>query len=39
MADTVAIIQGDLTKLQQNIDSLKDEINNGNVGLKDEIVI
>ena len=26
----------DLTKPQQNIDSL-DEINNGNVGLKDEI--
>ena len=38
MADTVAITQEDLIRLQQNIiDSLKDEISNGNSSLKDEI--
>ena len=38
MVDTVAITQEDLTRLQQNIiDSLKDEISNGNSRLKDEI--
>ena len=38
MADTVAITQEDLTRLQQNIiDGLKDEIGNGNFSLKDEI--
>ena len=38
MVDTVAITQEDLTRLQQNIiDSLKDEISNGNSSLKDEI--
>ena len=38
MADTVAITQEDLTSLQRNIiDSLKDEISNGNSSLKDEI--
>ena len=39
MVDTVAITQEDLTRLQQNIiDSLKEEINNGNPSLKDEII-
>ena len=38
MVDTVTITQEDLTRLQQNIiDSLKDEISNGNSSLKDEI--
>ena len=38
MVDTVAITQEDVTRLQQNIiDSLKDEISNGNSRLKDEI--
>ena len=38
MAGTVAITQEDLTSLQRNIiDSLKDEISNGNSSLKDEI--
>ena len=38
VVDTVAITQEDLTRLQQNIiDSLKDEISNGNSSLKDEI--
>ena len=38
MVDAVAITQEDLTRLQQNIiDSLKDEISNGNSRLKDEI--
>ena len=38
VVDTVAITQEDLTRLQQNIiDSLKDEISNGNSNLKDEI--
>ena len=38
MVDTVAITQEDLTRLQQNIiDSLKDEISNGNSSLKYEI--
>ena len=38
VADTVAITQEDLIRLQQNIiDSLKDEISNGNSSLKDEI--
>ena len=38
MVDTIAITQEDLTRLQQNIiDSLKDEISNGNSGLEDEI--
>ena len=37
MADTVAITQEDLIRLQQNIiDSLKDEISNGNSSLKDK---
>ena len=38
MVDTVAITQEDLTRLQQYIiDSLKDEISNGNSRLKNEI--
>ena len=38
MVDTIAITQEDLRRLQQNIiDSLKDEIINGNSSLKDEI--
>ena len=38
VADTVAITQENLWRLQQNIiDSLKDEISNGNSSLKDEI--
>ena len=38
VVDTVAITQENLWRLQQNIiDSLKDEISNGNSSLKDEI--
>ena len=37
MVDTVAITQENLAKLQQNVDSLKDETSNGNASLKDEI--
>ena len=38
VVDTVAITQEDLTRSQQNIiDSLKDEISNGNSSLKYEI--
>ena len=39
VVNTVAITQEGLTRLQQNIiDSLKEEINNGNPSLKDEII-
>ena len=38
MVNTVVITQEDLIRLQQNvIDSLKDEISNGNSSLKNEI--
>ena len=38
MVDTVAITQEDLTRLQKNIiDSLRDEISNGNSNLEDDI--
>ena len=38
VVNAVAIIQEDLTRLQQNIiDSLKDEISNGDSSLKDEM--
>ena len=38
MFDTVAITQGDLTRLQYNIIvCLKDEISNGSSNLKDDI--